>query len=145
MPHKTSFEIKTANDYFTEMLLPQHQDFISSNGSSRYALLTIILAYHMYEWVHKIKFTVEDFKAKYTNYQSMASEFDVARLITNGTKHFSEKEIETKVQPGFTSSFSNDFAKPLIIQYKNGSEVSADEFIHKIVDFWKNEKNNSAF
>ena len=32
------------------MIIPQHEDFREKNSSSRHALLTIILIYHMYEW-----------------------------------------------------------------------------------------------
>ncbi len=141
----SSFDVRTPNDYFIKMLLPQYEDFIKNNSSSRHALLTIILAYHMYEWVHNTTFNENDFNEKYINCRDVATKFNTARLITNGTKHFSKKEIETKVQLGFSSDFSNDFAKPLIIHYENGREVSADDLIYSIVDFWQKEKDNGGF
>ena len=50
MMHKSSFNIRTARDFLHEMIIPQHEDFREKNSSSRHALLTIILVYHMYEW-----------------------------------------------------------------------------------------------
>lgn len=70
MPHTSSFDIRNANEYFTQMLLPQHQDFINNNASSRHALLTTIVAYHLYEWIHQTKFTIQSFEKNYPSKKS---------------------------------------------------------------------------
>ena len=60
--------IKTAISWivgFRIIVIPQYEDFVSNNSSSRYALLTTIVAYHMYEWAHRKKFTVGHFKSTY--------------------------------------------------------------------------------
>ncbi len=144
MNHISSFNIVNADNYFKEMVLPQYDDFLNENSSSRYALLTIILVYHMYEWVNKEKFNENKFKAAYPNSANLAKSFDVARNITNGTKHFIYK-VTTRVQPGFSSGFNNGFAKPLNIEFPNGNEVPVDIFLHELIAFWEKEKANGSF
>jgi len=145
MNHTSSFEIKNAETFFNEMVLPQYEEFLRNNSSSRYALLTTIMAYHMYDWVHNKKFTSARFKAAYPSQTSMVQDFDAARLLTNGTKHFCNQPVTTRTQTGFSSAFSDEFARPLIIQYPDGTEISADQFIRKLIEFWKDQKANGAF
>ena len=73
------------------MIVPQHKKFIANNSSSRHALLTIILVYHMYDWVHGRGFSVNDFRLKYKNEGKMVEIFKLTRNITNGTRHFFPK------------------------------------------------------
>ena len=137
MTHEASFEIRTAQDFLREMVIPQYNDFISKNSSSRYALTAIILAYHMYEWVHcGRKFCPQFFKAKYPNDTGLVEKFDLARKITNGTKHFVSK-VRTQTQSGFSSEFSNAFARPLNVILNDGSMLSVDDLLRDIVEFWK--------
>ena len=145
MAHKSSFEIKNADTFFNEMVLSQYEEFLRNNSSSRYALLTTIMAYHMYAWVHNRDCTPAAFKAAYPSHTSLAQDFEAAQLITNGTKHFRNKSVATRTQTGFSSAFSNEFARPLIIKYSDGTEISADQFIRKLIEFWKDQKANGAF
>ncbi|MDH1468988.1 hypothetical protein [Shewanella sp. GD03713] len=144
MTHTSSFDIKTADDYLTEMLLPQHEDFIKNNSSSRHALLTTIIAYHMYEWVHKTKFNQASFNTNYPGSPDIAIDLEVARNITNGTKHFKNK-VKTRTQSGFSSGFSDGFARPLNIEFPDGTEESADKFLRRLVSFWQTQKEQGAF
>lgn len=144
MAHTSSFNITSANEYFNEMVLPQYEDFIKRNSSSRNALLTIILVYHMYEWVNKRKFKKEEFTTVYPNHSDLALDFDVARKITNGIKHFTSK-IKTKTQTGFSSGFSDAFARPLTIENQDGKEESVDKFLRRLVAFWEEQKNHGQF
>lgn len=137
MTHEASFEIRTAQDFLHEMVIPQYNDFISKNSSSRYALTAIILAYHMYEWVHGAgKFCPQHFQTTYPNDQGLTEKFDLARKITNGTKHFLPK-VQTQTQSGFSSGFSNAFARPLNVILNDGSMLSVDDLLRDIVEFWK--------
>ena len=145
MVHTSSFEIKNAETFFNEMVLPQYEKFLRNNSSSRYALLTTIMAYHLYEWVHKKKFTLDEFKVAYPAHTRLIQDFEVARNITNGTKHFSNKSVTTRTQTGFSSAFNDGFARPLIIQHPDGTEISADQFLRKLIEFWKEQKANGAF
>ena len=111
MMHKSSFNIRTARDFLHEMIIPQHEDFREKNSSSRHALLTIILIYHMYEWVHGIQFSIKHFRSTYKNEDGGAEIFGLARNIANGTKHFSKRD-KTQVQTGFSSGFSDGYAPP---------------------------------
>ena len=145
MTHGASFNILNPRDFLHEMIIPQHEDFIEDNSSSRYALLTIILVYHMYEWVHSTKFTDSHFKSVYPpSEHGMVEKFELARNITNGTKHFSPK-ANTQVQIGFSSGFSDDFARPLNVEFPYGRQQSADSFLDEMVRFWERQERRGAF
>ena len=62
--------------------------------------------------------------------------FKLAKKITNGTKHFKPR-VTTRVRTGFSSAFSDDFARPLNIEFPGNGELSADELLDKLVGFWK--------
>ncbi|MYF25442.1 MAG: hypothetical protein F4224_09175 [Nitrospira sp. SB0678_bin_10] len=125
------------------MVIPQHKDFVANNSSSRHALLTIILVYHMYEWVHGKKFSTEHFNSTYENRGEMAEMFELAGKISNGTKHFRRK-VKTQVQHGFSSAFSDAFARPLNVEF-NGKKQSVDSFLRKMVEFWKHQEQVGVF
>ena len=144
MNHTSSFNIKNAEDFFNEMVLPQYEEFLKNNSSSRYALLTTMLAYHFYEWVHKSKFQISEFEKTYPDYTHLSKYFEAARNITNGTKHFRNKSV-TRIQRGFSSGFSDAFARPLIIQFPDSEEISADNFLRKLIEFWKEQQGNGVF
>ena len=98
----------------------------------------------MYEWVHRKKFTVRHFKSKYPQAASLSDVFELARKITNGTKHFKPK-AKTRTQKGFPSDFSDDFRRPLMVEFPDGSEKSADRFLREMVDFWRVQQKSGAF
>ncbi len=136
MTHTSSFDITSAADFFRKIVIPQYEDFVQNNSSSRHALLSTIVAYHLYEWVHSTKFTIEHFKSKYPQDESLANVFELARNITNGTKHFKSK-AKTRTQKGFSSDFCDGFARPLVVEFPDGYEKSADKFIGKLIAFWR--------
>ena len=136
MKHHSSFGISTAREFLRELVLPEYRAFIQRNSSIRHALLTIILAYHMYEWVHNKKYTREHFKKAHPDEQQLAEYFELAAKITNGTKHFRSK-AKTRRQSGFGSGFSDAFARPLNVQFDSGREESADRFLRALVSFWE--------
>ncbi|PLY01958.1 MAG: hypothetical protein C0623_04735 [Desulfuromonas sp.] len=123
------------------MVLPQYQEFLENNASSRHALLTTILAYHLYEWVHGGKkfsrCSEDEFRSLYPSDIEICSIMKVAGHLTNGTKHFGNKDTKTRTQTGFISAFSDAFARPLNIILSDGNEVSADVFLGKLIEFWK--------
>ena len=125
MAHESSFDIKTAHDFLHKMIIPQYEDFKANNSSSRHALLTILLVYQMRQWVKPAPAYPDDI-------QEM---FDLAAQIANGTKHFASL-AKTRTQTGFSSGFSDDFARPLIIKFQD-KELSADRLLRKLVEFWK--------
>ena len=106
MSHSPEFGINNATVFFNEIVLPQYNDFLKNNSSRRHALLTILVAYHLFEWANPCKtFTKEKFKEYYPDDDALVEIFDLAREITNGTKHFKQK-TETRRQSGFSSEFS---------------------------------------
>ncbi len=142
--HESSFTIRTPRDFLHEMVIPQHEDFIGENSSSRHALLTIILVYHMYEWVHGRKFCGNHFRSTYENESGIAEMFGLARKIANGTKHFLPK-AKTQVQVGFSSDFSDEFERPLNVEFDDGRKESVDIFLRKMVGFWVLQEKVGAF
>lgn len=146
MENSSTFSIKTAADFLNEMVLPQYEDFLKNNSSSRHALLCTMTSYHLYEWVNGKKFTTKTnhFQLKYPKHTSLIQSFELARKITNGTKHFCSP-IKTRIQPGFSSAFSSGFAKPLVIECDDGSEISADQLLESIIYFWKEQYDLGRF
>jgi hypothetical protein len=146
MSHEASFGIATPGQYFTTLVLPQFTDFLADNSSVRHALLATMAAYHMYEWVHPgSKFTADTFRSIYPSHAKLAESFEEARQITNGTKHFVTRSVKTRKQAGFSSAFSDGFAKPLVIVLEDGSEKSADRLLRELVEFWQGQHRSGAF
>ena len=143
MPHSASFNIRNADDFMREMIVPQYEDFLINNSSARHALLAIILVYHMYEWMHGVRFSRTHFAKHYPSEKGMADYLELAKEIANGTKHFRSK-AKTQVQTGFSSAFSEGFAKPLNLEFQDGSETSADLFLRTLVEFWKRQQQRAA-
>ncbi|MXY70835.1 MAG: hypothetical protein F4Y47_20075 [Acidobacteriia bacterium] len=121
------------------MVVPQYEDFVASNASSRHALLAILLVHHMFEWAHGREFSKESFLEEYPNDSKMADLFDLARNISNGTKHFAPRAV-TSAGGGFSSAFSDAFQRPLNIETPpnfNRNRISADILLRELVTFWK--------
>ncbi len=150
MTHRSSFGVANAGDFFRQIVLPQYADFLADNSSPRHALLVIIVAYHMYEWVHRRNFEVSHFERMYPSNKALANVFELARNITNGTKHFRSK-AETRAHGGFgpgfgRPGFGKGFARPrLIVTTSDGTEQSDVDFLRQIVDFWKQQESAGAF
>lgn len=151
--HGATFDITTSRDFLHRMVIPQHQEFKKNHRSSRHALLAIICAYHMYEWVNEKTFTPEHFKSVYSSEADrdyMAELFNLARIIVNGTKHFkpAKQRVKTKVQGGFPSDFG-DRSRPLNVKL-SGSEnpddwEPIDNILDRMVEFWRRQESVGAF
>lgn len=90
----------------------------------------------MYEWVYRRKFCCQHFDATYPNDRGLAEKFDLARRVTNGTKHFAST-VKTQTQSGYSSAFSDAFARPLNVTLDDGNMLSVDILLQDIVGFWK--------
>ena len=137
MTHSSSFGITNAHDFFHEIVLPQHEDFLAHCSSPRHALLAIIVAYHMFEWV-----------PPGPSNKALPKVFELAKKITNGTKHFKQK-VQTRKQGGFSGGFSpafgDGFARSLRVMLPDGTEQSANVILRQMVDFWTQQEINGAF
>ena len=142
--HTYYFDVENAKDFFHKIVIPQHDEFLSTNSSSRHAILAILATHHLYEWVHKRSFNTEHFKLKYPDDSELAEVFELARLISNGVKHFSLKVV-TRRQRGFSSGFSNGFARPLVVELSDDKDLSVDELLRRMVDFWHKQEKLGAF
>jgi hypothetical protein len=144
MAHQGSFDIETADDFFREIVLPEYDEFLEANSSARHALLCIMVAYHMYEWVYHTEFSKSDFLQSKRGQNEIGDYLDVARKVTNATKHFKNR-ARTRTQLGFSSEFSDEFARPLLVEIDNGDEVSVDILLRRLVEFWKEQKALGTF
>lgn len=134
--HAASFNIRTPHEFFQDVVLPQYEDFIKCNSSVRHALLALLVAYHMYEWAHPGKVPKKHFAGEYPQNLDVAESFEIARKIANGTKHFKSR-IRTRAGPGFSSAFSEGFARPLNVEVSDGREESVDQILRRLIEFWK--------
>ncbi len=146
MAHEASFGIRNASDFLHKLLIPQYKDFKADNASSRHAVIAIIVAYHIYEWTHGRPFTREHFEKLYPSEIKLIDLFELARAISNGTKHFAPR-AKTTVGVGFSSAFTEAFERPLNIELPqdpvytpySGQRISADLLLKKLVTFWKDQ------
>lgn len=147
--HESRFNIQTPQDFLRHLVIPQYQDFVGNNSSVRHALLTIILVYHMYEWVHRMGKKKGKKKSNFANrfrsdypseHDDLAQYFCLAKGITNDTKHF-VSNVRTMTQTGFSQDFSHDFARPLNLELPDGRTVSVDIFLERLVEFWKRQES----
>jgi len=130
------FNMGSPLDFYTVVVRPLYEEFVSNNGNIAKAVATITMAYHLYEWANNgQKFNEKRFKERYKNHAHLAAQFQIARQVANGVKH-NLSNISTRSQAGFSSAFSEAFAKPLVIQDINGSKVSVDKLLKDIMDFW---------
>lgn len=148
--HNSSFSIRTPRDFLHELIIPQYEEFVRDNTSSRHALLSIVLVYHMYEWVHLLPFNEKHFRSTYPGHDDVAHLFGLTRGIANGTKHFkpnreSQYRPIASVQIGFSSAFSDAFARPLNVELPDGATESVDTLLGTLVRFWKRQERLGSF
>lgn len=148
--HNSSFSIRTPRDFLHELIIPQYEEFVRDNASSRHALLSIVLVYHMYEWVHLLPFKEKHFRHTYPDHQDVETLFKLARGIANGTKHFkpnieSHSRPITRVHVGFSTAFSDAFSRPLNVELPDGTTASVDNLLKTLVGFWKRQGQLGSF
>ncbi|SFK82093.1 hypothetical protein SAMN04488518_109240 [Pseudovibrio ascidiaceicola] len=132
----SDFIVGSAEHLFSAVVIPQYQEFLKNNADIKAAVCTIILSYHLYEWVNGQSFNKDDFLKQYPENNVLAEYFDYSRKITNGVKHGNPK-IKTKTQIGFSSAFSSAFARPLNVVTDEDETVSVDELLKVIIEYWK--------
>ncbi len=131
-----TFFIGSQEQFFSDVVYPQYENFKSRNSNISAAIGAIICTYHMYEWGTGSRFTQEHFIDQFSEDAELAEYFEMARKVSNGAKHANPR-IETVTQAGFSSAFSSGFARPLNIIDDSGVSVSVDELLDTMIDFWK--------
>lgn len=147
-PPKAIFEIKTA-EQFLKMFIDNYKDFKNNEESTRHAINAIITGYHLHEWVWENKVKNNSplikklgFKNKeigdFRNWiKGECPEFEIAKTITNGSKHFNLLE-SGKHKGTFSRDFSTEFDVSYLYVYdKKGAKVKADDIINNLVKFWE--------
>jgi hypothetical protein len=155
----STFGISNANDFFSQIVEPYHEAFLSDNASSAGALVAISMAYHLYEWANPTEeFSQAAFRRRYPARQDMVAYFESAKMLANGLKHFvpkdpakpSQARAITKAGTGFSSGFSGAFARCLYVHVGAGKMIddphrtadgwiSADDLLGKMIGFWRDE------
>jgi len=145
MSTNACFDIKSAQDFLEQIVLPEHNEYRKNIASQRHALLTTIVAYHMYEWANGCKFTADHFRQTYSKHLPLIDNFESARKIANGTKHFissvqtrSEENSFVEIVQGFAPRTWQEgcWAHPLYVECA-GKERPVDLILFEIVEFWK--------
>jgi hypothetical protein len=135
-----AFDIRGPLDMLERVLLPTYEEFLANNASSRHALQATLVAYHLFDWVNKESFSDTAFRQRYREpeHVEMLGYFQIAQGLTNGFKHFeapltgrgrTSPRVVTSTQTGFSSDFSDEFARPL-----NVADISADLLLRKLVE-----------
>jgi hypothetical protein len=140
MTYYSSFGIDTAKDFYEEIVKPSYKEFLQENSSRRRAIIAIILAYHQYDWTIGKQFGSKTACKDAQMDSALAVIFDVARRITNCSKHSGGSQsnrIPTSKQLGFSSAYDSSFAKPLVIEMDDGTKLSADQMLKAMMSFWE--------
>lgn len=134
------FIIGSPDHFFADVVIPQYDRFLEANSDVGAAVCAIVVTYHMYEWATGQSFNRDRFSDLYPNEPSIVEKFDLARRVANGVKHANPR-IETRAQTGFSSAFSNSFARPMKVIQDDGAEVSVDDLLASLMEFWNRQKN----
>jgi len=142
------FEIKTAEQFFKKFI-EDWKDFKRNPESTRHAINAIMTGYHLHEWVWKEKVRGNFFLIKKLGLENRklddfrswikgeCPEFEIARTITIGSKHFDLLE-SGKHEGAFSQDFSADFdISFLYVCDEERTKVSADYIINSLIKFWE--------
>ena len=135
------FGIGSPEDFFVQVLEPLEGRFRENNSDVGIAVSAIVMAYHLYEWAYEDKFCKSRFLRDFPDLIDYADDFEVARKVTNSIKHDVER-IQSTRQAGFSSGFSEGFARPLVIIKSDGTEISVDRLLDRLVFFWREQRKN---
>ena len=136
------------------MLSDQFEEFEKDPTSSRKAILTTILAYHLREWLwkeHKASISqllsTQD-ESKYNEYiNKSCSNFKVIRHLCNGAKHYEYDPNKdglkivnsTKLKGGDFSPAAYDasFNIPVLIVDTGADKIKAIDLLSNAIEFYK--------
>lgn len=149
---QASFDITTPTQFYDLVVIPQYQLFrrsyphaaLPSALKSRHAILSIICAFHLYDWFHHgRKFYEAHFDLHHPGQTAVRDMFELARRVANGSKHF-ESRIGSRVDQSFSPEFSREFAQKaypaLLIVKDDGAEVHAHDLLAVLMEFWKSQR-----
>lgn len=131
------FPIENSSDFWNEVAAPAAHKFRAENSSLPLGLAATIFLFHLFEKHYGEKFL----KGNSTNASRFSSltedNFELARKVANSSKHL-KINIQTLRQGGFSSAFSDDFARPLNI-IDGDRRKSLDQLVSALYTHWENE------
>ena len=112
-----------------------HDAFVANNGSVHFGLSAVLVLYHMYDKFYRRQFGHD--KGRSSNFpdENTYKMFKIAQRLANSSKH-AEVTIETIRQSGFSSGFSDGFARPLNVKF-DGEIVSLDNLVAVLYTYWE--------
>lgn len=146
------FDIITSRDFMNK-LEADYLDFKAEPDSARLALNCIITVYHLHEWVwgdwlnrdfetwKRLGIRDIDTFKKWLDIHCPG--FLVIQSLTNGAKHFSKPDAETRLISGFGMGpyGAGPYGHPyLLIDHGAGESARlqiADQLIEETVSFWR--------
>ncbi len=149
----TTYEINNCSQYLG-MLSEQFKEFKKDPTSSRKAILTTILAYHLREWLwneHEARISeqlsIQDVSEYNKHINDACPNFEVIRQLCNGSKHYKYDEQKdgqrivksTKLEKG---DFSHTEFRPaldigvLIIDTEAG-KINAIDLLSKAIEYYE--------
>lgn len=141
-----SFEIRTAQEYLTQLVHESHNEFEQAHTSARAAITCALFTWHLHDWVWaqykdsmSARFGFRDI-AQFVSYLfEHCSSFTVIRGIANGSKHFDSDQEEiksTKLQQGFAQGLAGLGTVSHLTVDVDGSMVVFIGELRKCVQFW---------
>ncbi len=140
-----SFEIRTAENYFEQLVLQSFKDFKKNTLSSKNAIICAVFVWHFHEWIWAqnacaIKVNLEIKKyGEFKNYlYRECPSFLIVSEIANGSKHFNsdgEKINHTNLQHGFISMIM-PLESHLVVKAPDKIHFFANE-LRACIQYWE--------
>jgi hypothetical protein len=142
-----SFEIQTAAELFSAME-DQFRDYLADGLSSRKAVMSAMLCWHIADWVYAESAALQSKFPKLVDFHrhitSQCPSLQVMQDVTNGTKHRDLRTrragiVRTEPRHGaFSPEFSRDFDRAeLTIHLDDGSSTAFDIEFRKALNYWR--------
>ncbi len=143
---RTSFDLRTVQDYFENLVLESYEDFKKYRVSSKLAITCAIFTWHFYDWLwanHKSKLQDRlNLKKKGDFQEFLFNEQPAFRLlceIANGSKHFDSEGQDikaTRLQHGFMGPMLGILESHLTIR-TDTQLFYFDHILMHCIEYWR--------
>jgi len=145
-PARKSFEIKTAQQYFEELLRPAHAEFLQDALSSRKAIACAIFAWHLRDWIwagHKNQLRsahqLKELRQFDRHLFAKCPELELIQEIATGSKHF-EGDGTAITESGLVHGFAGlplIFTQSHLVVNAGGTVHFAGNLLTRAVSYWE--------